>query len=80
MVCRAVLIKLQSDNGFFTIEPGVSLGKVYWVYPESIQEGKFWHTASGRHHYAQIIFCEEGGFLPLELLEVTEETKPEVLQ
>ncbi len=78
MLCRAVLIKLKSDNGLFTTEPGVPLGKVYWVYPESIQRGEFRHEPTGQHHHAQIIYLEDGTWMPLELLTVTKEIKGEL--
>ena len=65
---RAVLTKLRSDNGLFQVEPEVPLGKEYWVYPESVQLGHFIHHASGQRHKAQIIYLQDGTFMPLELL------------
>lgn len=73
----AILTKLKSDNGFFVIEPGIQLGKLYWVYPESVQMAVFRHEPTGEHHIAQIVFAEDGGFLPMELLTITDEIKGE---
>ena len=82
MLCRAVLTKLKSDNGFFIMEPHILLGKVYWVHPETVQEAGFLHAPTGQHHRARVIICENGTFMPVELLTVTDEIKgePEVLQ
>ncbi len=73
----AILTKLKSDNGLFVMEPGIQLGKLYWVYPESVQIAVFCHEPSGQYHRAQIVFSEDGGFLSMELLRITDEVKGE---
>lgn len=73
----AILTKLKSDNGLFLIEPGIQLGKLYWIHPESVQTVDFLQEPSGRHHRAQIVYVEDGSWLPLELLTVTDEVKGE---
>ena len=73
----AILTKLKSDNGFFVIEPGIQLGTLYWIYPESVQTAVFLHQPTGKRHRAQIVFLEDGSHLPMELLTITDEIKGE---
>jgi len=42
MIVRALLQKLQTDNGFMKVVPGMGdIGKSYWVDTESIRQDAF---------------------------------------
>jgi hypothetical protein len=69
-IVKAKLIKLITDDGLFSLEDGIPLGKEYLVDYDSM------HIAQGRNveknvDWEKMIICDVfGGWMPIELLEI----------
>lgn len=73
----ARLIKLETENGLWHAERGVSLGKKYRVDLDSVEVIKAFNEEKGVLHEAEMIWIYGssgfGGWFPTELLDISGE-------
>jgi len=72
-VVKAKLIKRCTDDGLFEIEEDVPVGKEYLVDLDTMQMAQGHNYVKKVNWYKLIIFDVFGGWLPRELLQMSEE-------
>jgi hypothetical protein len=71
----AKLIKHKTEDGFVEMYEDIPLGKIYKVLEGSIQYMKGLHLPTGTWWRREMIQCEDGTFIPTELLKIENENK-----
>ena len=65
----ARLAKMKTADGLVEMLPEVELGEYYMVDLDSIKDEHYFNTEFQKEHWKQIILCDNGRWLPTELLE-----------
>jgi hypothetical protein len=67
---RARLIKRVTDDGMFKVFEDVPIGREYVIDLDSLRSARFYNINKEQFHTKDIVNTQEGGFLPMELLEI----------
>lgn len=70
MLIQAHLVKKATADGLVEFEDDVELGRVYLVELDSRQQVDLLNDETGEPHTKEIIFTNEGAWLPLECLRL----------